>query len=528
MKRIFTYMTMLAMAAACTELYGPEPTPLTPDTAAGVEITVSEVADNGFTVTVTPSGEASYYSWLVDESPVAEEVDAETLYGVGYTSVAQGTSKWTSEEPSTTFKVTGVKANTTYQIYAVAGSKMGIAGTVASKSVLTTDTVAPAYANASTEANVVTFTFTEAVKATDLVAGIKVAYYAPYSSAFKKTAAAAGEVTVPASGVVVSGNEATITVPDLPTGCYWTISIPEGAFVDAVGQKLPAYASAYVMSEDGKPVAKGFAGSVDYVELPMLGELELASFSDWTKPFVIPMEPTYAPAGYSSKYFVKVTYESPNKVIEHTLTSGVHYGISEAGFVVYLPEQPAYGADVTISVPTGAFYDIYGNDCEAWETTLIHSFGYTLDDVLGTYEGVSDSYFYGEDVLKLTVAESDNEEYGNIMLTSYMGIKCQSPIYGDFNFDSGVLRLYDGQLFYTHAEYGRFIFAVNNEDYVDLKVLESGTISSPSVWFGAYLYDMNGWYDVYTDVALERVETPAATAAVANVADLKVLEARTL
>lgn len=74
---------MLILAVACNdELYGPEETPLTPDTAASVEITVTEVKDSSFTVTVTPAGEAAYYSWLVDEAAVAEELDAEALYAV--------------------------------------------------------------------------------------------------------------------------------------------------------------------------------------------------------------------------------------------------------------------------------------------------------------------------------------------------------------------------------------------------------------------------------------------------------------
>lgn len=89
-------MTMLAMAVACSELYGPEPTPIAPDTAAGVEITVSEVKDSSFKVTVTPSGEASYYSWLVDESPKAAALDSSALYSVSYESLVQGTAKWTA------------------------------------------------------------------------------------------------------------------------------------------------------------------------------------------------------------------------------------------------------------------------------------------------------------------------------------------------------------------------------------------------------------------------------------------------
>ena len=60
MKRIFAYITMLTLAVACETMYGPVETPIAPDSAAGVEITVADVTDDSFTVTITPAGEASY------------------------------------------------------------------------------------------------------------------------------------------------------------------------------------------------------------------------------------------------------------------------------------------------------------------------------------------------------------------------------------------------------------------------------------------------------------------------------------
>lgn len=517
-------MTMLTLAVACETMYGPVETPVAPDSAAGVEITVADVTDDSFTVTITPAGEASYYSWLIDEASAAEELDAETLYAVGYESIGQGTVKWTAEDPSVTFTVEGLAPNTDYQIYAVAGSKMGIVGAVVNKSVKTTDTVAPDYEAYETEAHQVVFTFSEAVTRKAENGAIKVPYYAYYSAEFQTTAAAAGEVTVPEDSILVAGNQALISVPDLPTGCYWTISIPEGAFLDAVGQKLPAYASAFEMAEGQSgpaPAPTGFYGEVDYVELPMLGGLELESFSDWTELFVIPVESEYAIAGMSSKKFLTVKYETPNKVIEHTLTPGVHYAVTALGFAVALPEQPAYGADVTISVPAGALYDVFGNDCEAWEATFIHSFGYTLDDVIGTYAGEAESYFNGPTALAITVAESDDPEKGAVMLTgSYMGLPCMAPIYGDFDVDGGILTIYDSQLFFQNESAGRVLFAVNGADYVDLKVPQSGVITSPSEWFGAYLYDMGGWYDIYTDCYLVRQAEEGAAVAAASAPEL--------
>jgi len=537
MKRIFAYITMLTLAVACETMYGPVETPIAPDSAAGVEITVADVTDDSFTVTITPAGEASYYSWLIDEASAAVELDAETLYAVGYESVGQGTAKWTAEKPSVTFTVEGLDPNTDYQIYAVAGSKMGIAGAVVNKSVKTTDTVAPGYESFETDANQVVFTFSEAVTRKAENGAIKVPYYAYYSAEFQTTAAAAGEVTVPEDSILVAGNQALISVPDLPTGCYWTISIPEGAFVDVVGQKLPAYASPFVMveGEDGpEPAPKGFYGEIDYVELPMLGELELETFAEWDAGFAVPLVNKYPLANFSTKKFVTVTYEvvkeSSVETVVHTLAPSADYNVTSLGFVVNLPEEPAVGANVTISVPAGALYDIYGNDCEAWEHTMKYSYGYTLEDILGTYVFQEQSLFDGQIYpSELVVAKSDDEEEGNVMFTVYDDIECNiSPIYAQFDVDAGTLTVPSLQLFgeYTNSKGTEYLAAFVSAviDYTAGTVgystapvvfkVESPNVITATAPYGVLLCDLEGkpasWYDAY--VASQAKLAPAATA----------------
>ena len=523
MKRFFTYIAILALAVGCKDLYGPEETPLAPDTAGSVEVTISDVTDNSFKVTLTPSGNVSYYSYLVDASATAETLDPATLYKVGYSSVAQGTVKYTAEAPAYTFEVNATP-NTSYQVYAVAASEMGFAGNITVKGTKTTDTVAPGYESYQTNENQVLFTFSEAV--TRGSGAIKVPYYAYYTAEFQQSALPAGEIEIPEDAIQVDGNQAMITVPGLPTGAYWTISIAEGAFVDAVGQKLPAYASSFVATEEGV-APKGFYGEVTYIETPMLGTLEAETFSEWTAPFIVPVESTYPVASLSTKKFVTVTYEtqtsSSTQTIVHTLTPGETYGMSASGFVVYLPEQPAFGATVTIDVPAGCIYDIYGNDCEAWSHSILYSYGYTLDDIVGTYEGTAESYFNGPSTLGFTVAESDDPTKGNVMITgSYMGLPCSAGnIYADFDVTAGVFRVYDWQLFLVHPSAGNVLFAINGDNYVDFKVIESGSISSPSLWFGAYLESANGWVDIYTDCNLKRVPATNSTA-VASVPEITV------
>lgn len=540
MKRIFAYITMLTLAVACESMYGPEETQLAPDTAAGIEIAVSEVKDNGFTVTVTPSGEAAYYSWLVDEAKAPEKLDSTVLYEVGYESVTQGTAKWTAEATSTTFKVEGLKPNTTYQIYAVAGSKMGFAGSVAVKDVKTTDTVAPKYASYDTEGHQVLFTFSENVARDASAGAIKVPYFAYYTADFDADPKPVGEITVPEDSIAVAGDMVLISVPDLPTGALWTISIPEGAFVDAVGQKLPAYSSTFVSEEDedGEPYASptGFVGEVDYVELPMLGELEVTAFTEWDGGFVIPLENDYPIAGFSSKNFITVTYEveveSSVETIVYTLAPEDDYNITSQGLEVNLPAEPmALGADVIISVPAAAFYDIYGNDCEKWEHTMKYSYGYDLDDIVGTYDMLQLSALTeGISATELVIAESDDKKKGNVMITSYLDFDCS--IYADFDVDAGTLSISSPQILGSIKDSEGTVYPVVicssvikdgyitynlGEDPIVFSVPEANCIEGPDWYYSIFILDPDGkeaidYFDVYAlaiaELASEE-ETPA-------------------
>ena len=543
-------MAVLAMAVACEELYGPEPTPIAPDQAAGVEITVSDVKDSSFVVTVTPSAQVSYYSWLVDESPKAAALDSAVLYKVGYQSVTQGSAKWTSEATSTTFTVKGLMPNTTYQVYAVTGSVQGHVGSVVNTSVKTTDGIAPGYVSYTTKAHQVEFTFSEAVARKAEAGAITIPYYAPYSAEFKTTATAAGEITVPEDSIKVAGNKAQISVPGLPTGSYWTISIPKGAFVDAVGQDLPGYATEYVMAKDkdGKdvPTVKGFNGKVDYVELPMLGKMELKAFTEWDGGFLIPIESEYALAGFSSKKFITVTYEheTENSVetVVYTLKPEADYNVTSLGLVVNLPAEPTgLGDNVTITVPAGGLYDVFGNDSEEWEHTMKYSYGYTLKDIVGTY-AFAEASVYGptyDSFETLVIKESDNTKKGNVMFTSYGGFKCEkTPIYAEFDGDAGLLTIPSGQIFASEVDgEDTYYYAFSSGDIVGgevvpikddvvFDVLAPNTIVGPYYYYGLFVLDAEGellgcgnaYYSTMGELAEEtEEETPSTTAVRTNI-----------
>ena len=132
MKRILSYMTIAAVLTACSEMYGPEQVSTAVVNSEGIEITGIAVTDNSLTFTLTPKGEAAYYSYLVDQADAPQALDSSTIYSLGYDgAVAEGIIKWTSEKTSSTVTIDELEPNTTYQIYAVAGSPTGVPSSVA-------------------------------------------------------------------------------------------------------------------------------------------------------------------------------------------------------------------------------------------------------------------------------------------------------------------------------------------------------------------------------------------------------------
>ena len=140
MKKIFTYLAVAAlMAVACEDMYGPVETPTTPDQAGSVEIKVNTCGDDTLSFTIAPVGEASYYSYFVAQGP-AQAVDSVAVYQCKYDGLVKGTLK-AADVPSKTVELAGLAPNTSYTIYAVAGSLQGNPGSVSVKEVKTTDGV---------------------------------------------------------------------------------------------------------------------------------------------------------------------------------------------------------------------------------------------------------------------------------------------------------------------------------------------------------------------------------------------------
>ena len=511
MKKIFTYLAVAAlMAVACEGMYGPVEAPTAPDQAGSVEIQIDTLGDETFTFTVAPVGEVSYYSYFV-ATGAADAVDSLKVYQCKYDGLAKGTCK-AADQPEVTVTVDGVLPNLTYTIYAVAGSPQGIPSSVVVKEVHTTDQVAVAITNFSApNDSTVVLSFTEKVLLGD--GKITATYYTSVPSV-----AAAG--TLEPESVVVDGSGATVTFAGLPAGAYYAVSYTEGTFTDDANNKIKALTSGY------NAEAKKFAGVYSRKEtanfdLAEAFPAEYAMFSDWqTAVFsvALPGDEILAATGEGA---AKAIYSTPGKTVTIDMVLNQHYVFGQNGIMMVCPEQPAFGTQIAFSFAEDAFQDIWGNSSNAAEYQTLCAYDYTIADVLGTYafeayDNVSKDYMQST----FKVEASDDSEQGNVMITSFAGIPCQTPIYATFTPASGSLEIYGFQPFYGYvAEDGTqvdYVFYTYNYDYLHLTMTESGVLTSPDDYFGAVVaYDgeLAAWGYLFLDFYAEKTQAAPAVAA---------------
>ncbi len=130
MKKFLIFACSLLAVVACDSLYGgtDDSTPVVP--GPDVNIIFSDTADDAFTVTIEPAGEATYYGYLVSSEDISDEIDPDVLYIGGYEDMAEGMVYWPDQQ-SVTLTFDGLHDSRSFYIYAVAGSVEGTTGEVA-------------------------------------------------------------------------------------------------------------------------------------------------------------------------------------------------------------------------------------------------------------------------------------------------------------------------------------------------------------------------------------------------------------
>lgn len=512
-------MTIAAVLTACSEMYGPEQVSTAVVNSEGIEITGIAVTDNSLTFTLTPKGEAAYYSYLVDQADAPQALDSSTIYSLGYDgAVAEGIIKWTSEKTSSTVTIDELEPNTTYQIYAVAGSPTGVPSSVAVANARTSDGVNPSHASFSSEGNVVTISFSEGVTRGE--GAVTIAYYATNTAEFYSDPQPVGTLTAAAEDIVSDGSSTvTVTVNGVPAGALYTVSLAAGAFKDSAGNSSKALESGVTITEEG-PAPKNIYGQIPAVAFE-IAPVEVDVFTDPSLPITTTIDSEYELAGYGEGA-ASVVFRNSGKTTEIALSAGTDFGIRlDGSLAVFLPESPERGDDVILTIGEGAFLDIYGNGNAEWTATLKYSYGYTMADIVGNYQAIGQSmvdggtYYLTEGAGSyLTIAEDSSQEGCNVSISGIYSN--DSKIFGHFDFDSGILSIPDMQyltdvnLQGMEGAFELYFANYSAEAPVNMSVVQSGVIQSAEAWM-LYLPDAGGYLDVYSATQMTRQDQTSQT-----------------
>lgn len=559
-KILFTILAAAAVSAACTKFE--EDTIPSYDTAAKPEVTATVVSDTEITVTVTAGAGTNFWGYAVMQG--APGASADKLVVNGYAKdgavVVQGEEKtpqaaqvkYSEETKSVTLELTGLTPFTEYTVYAAAVSPMGVVSEVAEKTVRTTDGTepVPTAADFAEEEGVLTFaiSFNDPVQLTGN-GSAKAWFYGENYYDESGMLILYKEVDIPADHIAASGKNLLVAVPasEYVPGAYVAITYSAGIVKNGADAVNAAYESHLIgYGEDGRIQKQGIFGYYDYAnwdfslvdpatlpdeeeggfegEEEEEEEKEPVYFSDWTS-LVMTLYTTseYPLAGKTGDDEINiVNTEADGRTVSYTASK---YGLlSENTAGIMLSEAPAYGSTISFTVAEGSFYDIFGNVNNEFtaENEYFCSYGYTLEDIVGSYAFTAQSaYGRGPQAGTWTIAESDNPEKGNVMFTEMYSTECVQNVYATFDMVSGTLKVPSLQLYAAGAEYLYAFCSSDNSGKVSnmdvyFSVPAPGLINGQSCLFGDAAvdptsYGIVGFFEIYT--GFEAVRGQAATAA---------------
>ena len=530
-KYLFIIASALLALAACTKFEDEKSLEVV--NVGAPSITVNSVGDTDFKATVSPQTGTGFYSYAVLKGEPGT-VNATNLLRVKLSgTLAAGTVNY-AKESSKVIELSELDRNTVYTIYAIATSEQGTAGEVVSQKVTTSDAEIPTPKSAAFADNVLTVTFSEPVTYTSKK--VTARYYAAITPSgaeyniLEDKECGTFPVTVEASG-----NTATFKFDEtLPNGAYFSISYPAGTFEDAVGNPIAAMESGFGADEDGKLAKKGITGRLDTVNFDLTlysadeEEAVIESVSDLMSPIWISVPEDYihykavVPATTKDIEGYSIVYEGEGETHTYTTPGPYDYGWNGTyNCALAYPNamsgrpDPEPGQYLTITIPEGFLTDIWGNENSEFVIgPFIYSYGYSMEDVLGTYTNEFNGYFDGPGTDTFVIVESDDEEKGNIMFTTIFGDPVDEDLrlYATFDPVGGTVTIADWQPIWADEELdGYWYFAVNGADEVVLSVPSPGIIKDTGTWFGYYVQGNKGkgWGEVYTSISATRVEESA-------------------
>lgn len=497
------------------------------DSTTAPDVTVQVVADDAIQVTVAGKTGTGFYSYAVIAGE-AKELDADKLLSDSYAAIVSGVVDF-SKESSVTVDIKELTPNTTYTAYAVAASTMGVVTEVKTASATTTDSTAPRIKTFESESTDATMAFGLIFDDPVTVTGKGVVTAHVY--AINTKADENGNLveyktyTVPSANITAQGKKVFVTLPreEAIPGAIVTITYTAGLVANGVGAECAAFSNAAV-AKDGS-----FNGIGEYYDNKAFDfALEegwaadtVVYFGEWNKLQIL----TYSKGEYpivgktgSAKVKVQVV-DGTGRTVTY---DAVGFGrVDDATVGLMLNEDPGYGTSVSYTIAEGSFVDLFGNGNNEFTANDNYycSYGYTLADIVGEYAVVGKSYFGEEydEAESWVIAESDDPEKGNIKITTYWGIECDTPIYADFDKDAGIFSIPDYQQFKVvtlkDGSEGALYFACYTNDdgaVLNMKVFTPGTFTSNDLWFGYYLsaatQEQSRWQNLFKTVTAMRVK----------------------
>lgn len=203
-----------------------------------------------------------------------------------------------------------------------------------------------------------------------------------------------------------------------------------------------------------------------------------------------------------------VVYKQPGKSSTLDVTA---WGMIGGKPAFLLPEEPAFGATIDLNVPAGAYEDVYGNTNDALTVAdnYLYSYGYTYEDVIGTYDVDLVSDYDGALPTESGIIIEKDPESDGLLIKNLLS--SGTVLKGVFNPMTGTITVANGQVLLEDIEFSvgvSDIIFYNDEGSgpVIFNVPSPGLITSTQVW--AYvLIDVSYYYDVFTSSTWTRTST---------------------
>ena len=471
---------MLLLVAGC-EMF-PEDEPIAPQEGAVPTIAAKLVGDTKFEVTVTPAQGTAYYGYLISDKKV--DVTGTGLVSVSYEGVVASNADAREDATSAVQIVldgknvtvnsgkpaelaAAVQPATKYYIYAAGNSEQGLASAVVMDSVWTTDATVPDMSKAKVAAtdSTVVITMNTVVKR-----GTGKVTYSAYDAAGNAVAQDI-QVTDKDKLLAVDGKTVTFSTPDSITIGGKKVPTPGGVII-ALNWEAKAFTNASPTNTKDIEALKSVAGSETLDPLTLFeregkygeGVVYRVPVKPWS--FAYPsventvkgkkglrstandtIDVAVAPAKFVSRTKIIKPSDDPSCLITAIAQAGrdtysktclpadALLGEEDTALVFNDLEAPMSEVLFNITIPEGAYYDVYGNPNAEFVSNknFVYSSGLTLDAIAGTYNlnaDTEDSEFnHGQyialfpDATTVTIETLTKEE-------NYGGLPCNIVIKG--------------------------------------------------------------------------------------------------